>query len=242
MNDYNRLYQHLNLKDKKDPRSIVNLVPSWFAKRLEVIPDEVFMLSEREIRTRVAITDRETKLRISFWQEYYRVSNYKKPIQLNISNIVGGICDARTFQSLIQNSFVLAYVLLAPPEVNNALELQLLKGLERMNEILELRAVDADGNFDKGIADLQLKIYQDAMNRRRGPVSQTSKNLHLVRHEQPLPELPPASRDATPGIAYDIESHIALEEATQSLIENTPVEIKAQALEAEVLSDEQQEN
>lgn len=238
MIDYNRLYQNLNLKDKKDPRSIVNLAPSWLAKRLEVIPDEVFSLTEDELRKRVTLGVREAKLRISFWQEYYRISNSKRLVSINISNVCGGICDHRTFQSLIQNSFVLAFILMAPPEVNNSLEMLVYEGLERMNEIMRMRAIDQEGKFDKGIADMQLKIYQDAMNRRRGPVSTTSKNLHLVRHEPVNPELPTPTREVS-SVAYDIESQIAHEE--QLLIENTPVEIKEHAMSVEVLTDEPQE-
>ncbi|MFN3454033.1 MAG: hypothetical protein ACK41T_03670 [Pseudobdellovibrio sp.] len=194
-------------------------MPSWFSKILEVIPDEVFMLTEDDLRKRCNPTAREEKLRVSFWQEYYRVSQSKKIQQINISNVCGGICDNRTFQALIRNSFTLAFVLMAPPEINTSLEDILLLGIQRMRDIMKLPPVDKDGCFDKGIADIQLKIYQDALNRRRGPVKNThelaSKSMHLHKHLIENATLPP-ERSAT---AIDIEAHLALEEPPAHITE-----------------------
>lgn len=245
MNDYSRLYAGLSLRDKKDPKSIINLAPSWLSNNLATIPDEVLMLSEDELRKKANPYPREEKLRISFWQEYYRVANSSRPQSLNISNICGGICDNRTFQVLVKNSYMLAFILTAPPEVNNSLEELLQLGFKRSREIMVKSAFDEHGVFNKYLADAQFKIYMDAMNRRRGPVAAkieaTGKNLHLHKHQQvPLPEAPPTTN-------FDIEEQIAADEPAPLMIEGVAVEtveateaMRAEAIEihSEVMANE----
>ena len=197
--DYERKYEELSIKDKNNPKSLVNMLPSWLGQLIQAIPEQVLQMNEDELERKIGNISATTyRLRISFWEEYSRAIRMNKKT-MNMSNIYGGLSDGASFQrDLTANSFRLAFLLKSPVEFNVALEEICLMGMNELRKIMIQPIVDDEGKVDSKLAQVKLKIWQDAMDRRRGHVLKQidvkSQNLHLHSHRT-VEEAPPLSAE-----------------------------------------------
>lgn len=168
------------LKDPDNPRSVINITPSSLSKALSFIPDSVFEMDIKELKTLGKCGEKEDKLRIAFWKEYDLAQTTGK--KMSLTNIWKGNCsDVTFFKSILTNNFKLAYILTAPTDYLIQIEDIFQLGMQRMRQILEFEPFDKHGMIDPKIAEVQRKITEDAHLRYKGaiPYKVMSENLHL---------------------------------------------------------------
>ncbi len=175
-------YGELEIRDKDNQRSIVNLLPTWIASYILAIPEEIFSTPLSKLIERFEHTETDSLLRHAFWLEYERAM--KTDTKMTISNIFGGVCDKNYFnREVVTNSFRMAYLLNPPTDYNVRLEELLTIGLEQYREILTLPNINAKGAVDSRLIAVKQKIIEDVTNRRRGQVIQRvevkSQNLNV---------------------------------------------------------------
>lgn len=172
------------LKDKSNPRAMINLVPSSVSKRLEMIPDDIFMMSEKELRKAGDIGEYEERLRISLWREYDNCQVTGKNMVL--SNVYEPVCSQTHFlHRVITNSFRLAYILTPPAEYALQIEEMLNLATDQVREILVASNYDQKGNINTKLADVKMKIWHTLLDRAKGGVVHRSEslNLNLVQNQ-----------------------------------------------------------
>lgn len=170
----------IGIKDKSNPRSLINILPTVMATRLEAVPDDLFLLTEKELERQAEVTDIEKRLRIQFWNEYNTAQ--AAPRRMNIKNVVAGICTDSYFnKKIITNSFKVAYI--CTPLADYKLQMQelLRMGFEQIKDIMMRPHTDQYGNLEPRAADVKFKIWQDVANREIGMVVHRieSKNLNV---------------------------------------------------------------
>lgn len=180
--EFERNYSDLNIKDKDDPKSVVNLCPSVVAEKIMAIPDDIFLLGEEDLKKAANAQPSEESLRVAFWEEYKRAE--RTGSRMNMTNVYAGFVTKRYFQTfVVGNSYKLAYMLMPPMEIQIALEEIVLLGLKRQKEWLSQPLIDSKGNLNVKLGLVQQKITEDALNRRRGHVLRqtevTTRNTNL---------------------------------------------------------------
>jgi hypothetical protein len=127
--------------------------------------------TENQIENEAKPTKTDKHLRVSFWEEVRRAE--EEGVSLIQTNIFRGICSENYWIKLVKEKpHKLAYIMcpLRSYEVENRLLHN--TGQQRMFEILSVSPVKADGKLDKGLADLQLKVYKFLDDKRFGQAVQ----------------------------------------------------------------------
>lgn len=185
---------NLTIKDKEDPRSLINILPSFVADRIDAIPEQVLTMGEAELCRRMEPDAFDEMLRLAFWNEYNLAQAGNR--KMNMSNVYSGVCTYQLFQKAISNSFKLAYYIMPPPTTGLRLEYLMNKGLDQIEKILDLPHQKPDGTPDARMADVKFKITQDLINRVKGQVVQRvevkSQNLNVNADvsAQSIPQAP----------------------------------------------------
>lgn len=157
------------ITDKKNPRSIVNIVPTVLSRQIAVIPESIFAMDEEELRLAARATLVEEQLRISFWREYNSAQDNEKKI--NISNVYGPVCSQSHFlKRIVTNSHKLAFMLTPPQDYKLRLESMLDFGFSQLEEILRLPNKDNKGNPNTKLIAEKFKIVDSLHNRVMGAI------------------------------------------------------------------------
>jgi hypothetical protein len=176
------------IKDKNNPNSAINIAPQSVSRAIGMIPDEFFELTPHELQEKfrkerqgryTKDTEIEEKLRIAFWREYDRASDYGSMMQ--IERICSGICHISVFNKAMTNSYRAAYIC-SPPEDYITTVQELLKiGLDQIRDILLQPHVDEQGRPQPRMADVKMKIVESLTNRVKGMVAHRveTKNLNV---------------------------------------------------------------
>lgn len=183
--EYDRTYHELEHKDFDNPKSLVNLLPSYVSNAVQAIPDEFFLLGEEELTKVARVTPTDNLLRVSFWEEYRRAT--RTSTKMVMSNVYGGLCTKRWFDQVVLNSYKLTFMITPPKEVQVVLENLLLVGLEEMEKILKAPLVHETGKFagefNGKLAHVKVQVFELLLDRRRGQVATKSevitKNLNV---------------------------------------------------------------
>lgn len=168
------------LKDKSEPRSIVNITPSTVSEAIERIPDDLFEMTEKRLRKEADVGEIEEKLRISFWREYDQAQTAKRNI--HVTNVHKGVCTQMHFyKKIITNPLKLTYILTPPQEYALELEEMIAVGFRHLREIMDLPLYTPKGFVDARVAEVKLKIFESVMNRAKGALvyKTESKNLNV---------------------------------------------------------------
>src|SRR4051794_12800675 len=97
----------VGMRDKENPRSLINLLPTNVARALEVIPEDMLLQNEEELRKLVNPDVLEERLRIAFWSEYDAAQRQQR--KMRIASVYGGLCSSTYFaKRVITSSFKLA--------------------------------------------------------------------------------------------------------------------------------------
>lgn len=130
--------QHIDQK-----KSIARMLPDGVAASISLIPDEYLTLDANDLATltphkRFSMTD--NKLRISFWREHSRA--IAQSCNMNVSNVVRGVCSRQYFQKLLMDFAKLAYIILPPDDYEVAMDEFTGYGLDKLREAFD-EAIDS---------------------------------------------------------------------------------------------------
>lgn len=158
--------------DKTNPKSVYNMVPPSVRRRIDEIPDELWLLGTKELEKKYEdISPIDMKLRQSFWLEYDKAHQLNTAVRIN--NVIRGICSRTLFTtSIAARPHRLRYIL-EPPEDYKVVMQELLQiGMDEVRDILKapLMTVDLKGNevTDAKIAAVKLKAVEMLYNRLQG--------------------------------------------------------------------------
>jgi hypothetical protein len=169
-------------RDSSHPRAVINLLPKFMRDRVHQLPPSTLHLRENELNE-LLFTDgkgRPTRrknvglvvLRLQFWDEYDRVVRHKLP-GMDFNRVLDRVMSPSLFQEFIAaNSEALMYILTPPVPYLMTLRECMLLGVERFKEILAIPAVDADGQPNLELAEIQLKMFQTLDLRLHGAATQ----------------------------------------------------------------------
>lgn len=204
-----------------DPRSLINILPSYVADNVQRVPRELLELNEGDISRKVhsekLMSPELRMLRVAFWAEYDKAQAMMR--KMNMTNVFGGVCSITYFRNrVVTNPLMLAYILTPVSEYEVNIKELLVYGLAQLREILSLPHVDKNGKPDPKMAEVKVKIVQDLITRDRGSVVHKieSKNLHMNVNQNV-----PDGRDMR-----SVERE--LEELQRELIEGDVIDVKAE--------------
>jgi hypothetical protein len=174
--------------NRGSPRSLMSLLPSGMA---DLIMDtlrknpELFELylerddSRFEKLVRPTITD--NLLRMSFWNEYYRVQG-QGDTRMRPIHIYEAVCPRDQFYNILQRPHRVMWILTPPQDQIQQMEVLLQKGIRRLDEILSLPMV-TDGKVNIAVANLIMKTAVVLDVRLRGQATQKVEitNKHEVK-------------------------------------------------------------
>lgn len=125
------------LLDLSDPQSVVNKVPEKLAEAILALPKKYFKMSERQLRSACNPNEIVARMRLTFWDEYYRVAGKKNPMV--VSNITRGVCFRDYFyEDILTDEKWFAYVCTPPKDYVISMREMLDLGLDELREVIEL--------------------------------------------------------------------------------------------------------
>ena len=213
------------LRDRDNPRSVINIVPSSISNALSYIPDSIFEMSVAELKKIVEPGVEAERLRVAFWKEYDQAQISKK--NMNISNIYQGTCTQNWFlKKYVGNSFNLAYIMTPPLDYETSMMESLNYGIEQVREILALPHIDEKGKINAKLADVKVKIVESLLERVKGAVVSRveSRNLNVIVEK---PNVPSIAEDSTPKLE-EIKERLKL---LESQAEGTVINVTGQEIE-----------
>lgn len=169
--------REIDLWDRTNERAVINQVPPRVQEAFIVASQkepELFGIDERDLFTRLRNTRRtpsptDNRIRLAFWFEYDQAQLQARKFE--IKRAFGGVCgEAYFYQSFITNSARLAWLLTPPTDYVIKTQEALDFGLDRLRDILEREPVNAKGQFDVRLAELQAKITWMLEQRVKGAV------------------------------------------------------------------------
>jgi hypothetical protein len=197
------------LREESNPRSVINLVPPYLQTQIKVIPEEFLDMEEEELKVAGRCDIVENRLKHSFWHEYTNAQ--LKGRSMNLVNVYSGVCSSHYFKnSIIHNSYKLAYILIPPASYRIALDELLSISLEQIRDIMTTPHRDAKGKVDAKLAAVKVKIADSIIMRVKGAVVQKveQKNLNVnvdvEDYDEKLRELE-AQINKTQGNVIDVE-------------------------------------
>jgi len=158
--------------DETEARSLISIMPPEAKKTLYRSPAFYFKLPEHELQRQIKPTPRLNQIRMAFWREYDAAQSAMG--KMTLKGIISFLGNLPTFyvREALTTPNQLAWVLCPPVSYENTLEEALQRGLQRVNEILDISLHDEDGRFDKGRAELLLKAVAFLDVRKHGMPTQ----------------------------------------------------------------------
>ena len=119
-------------------KAIMRMLPEMVAANIYLIPDEYLTFDANELETltpnrRFTMTD--NKLRISFWREHSRA--IAQCCNMNISNVVRGVCSRAFFTRFMNDKARMAYMILPPDDYEIAMEEFTGYGIDKLREAFD---------------------------------------------------------------------------------------------------------
>jgi hypothetical protein len=193
----------LSIKDKSNPRSLINLVPTVMEQALMAVPDELMEMPEEELRKKSKPDATDEFIKLSFWDEYDRAQ--ARGVKLDLVNVYVRACSRDYFyKKFLGNSHKVAWLLTPPAQYEVALNAILARGLQRLHEIvnmpLEQPVYDKEGKYcgtkhDANIAKTIAQVVKDVDIRVNGAIPQfvntKSTNVNVnVNRDDSMREIP----------------------------------------------------
>ena len=155
--DFERVYQNLSITDTTDPHSLVNMAPAIISERLKTIPADMFELTEEDILRKGIISEKEERLRVTFWQEYTRAIRCEE--KMNGENIYLGVATKIEFRRICDHSAKLLYITMPVASFYTEAEYLLTIGFRRAKDILKLEPIYTTENDEgQAITKVDLKL------------------------------------------------------------------------------------
>jgi hypothetical protein len=168
-----------SIVDQADPFSLVNMVSERLKELILLLPEELFLLSERDLKNRFRPTSTDYALRVSFWREFERAAVRGKG-KIQCTAVFAGICsEAYFFNKFITNEAKLAWMVRPLQTYQREMEAILARGTERLWELIEIKIKDGKGKIDPKLADILLKTITVVENRVKGMAVQRTEQKSL---------------------------------------------------------------
>jgi hypothetical protein len=170
------------LRDRENPRALVNMVPPAVQNAMERVPIEYRDKSEPELledlKLRKFIPNAtDHRLRFMFWKEYERALTNGG--NLVMSHVYRGVCSSDYFYVVLQNKERVAFLLCPPIDYVIAAEEALIFGINQLREILASPHITIGGSLDAKAAGVKVEIIKLLDLRVKGAVVHTTRNLNL---------------------------------------------------------------
>lgn len=170
------------LKDRSNPRSLVNILPSHVAEVVHCIPDELLTMPEEELAMLGKITIDDERLRESFALEYAHSQNRKK--QMMMTNVYGGVCTPEYWKRVaLKNSFKMAYIIRLPTDHQLDMRQILSAGLKEMRKVMAMEMTDDKGRPNFKLADVKRRIVEMMLLQTYGYGVQRIENKNFNVHK-----------------------------------------------------------
>jgi predicted transcriptional regulator len=223
------------IRDKTNPRALINLVPEAVQNAIERLPEEYTNKSEPELLTlfqgrKYAPDPLVYRLRSMFWKEYDRAQcNLTK---MNMAHVYMGICSKDYFYVVLQNKEKVSMIICPPVDYMLAAEEALIYGIEQLRDILQLKHTTISGAIDQKAAQVKVEIVKLLDTRVKGAVVQTTKNLNVNVNAQ-------APKDQGAVKTEDVDKRIKeLEDSLSQLSSSATIKKETNIIDAEVVSDD----
>jgi hypothetical protein len=214
-------YEGVSAKDRTNPRAIINLIRNLnFEQAIMAVPDEFFLMDEKDLSKKAKVTVTDDFIKTSFWNEYDLAQAKAKNIV--VENVYVRCCSRDYFfKQFLSNSYKVAWLLTPPPSYQVMIETLLSKGLSRLYEIISLplenTVIDKFGvahtEIDAKMAHVIYQITKDIDIRVKGAIPQfiksESRNINVNATAQILEN----NVNANPNME-DIDEEIQRLEAT----------------------------
>jgi len=172
--------------DKTEPRSIYNLVAAKFQEAIERVNPEYYKWTPKGLEKHADLDERDYRLRISFWQEYYNTQD-KFLNKISLPGVARGICTMEYLYSTVFFSPIkLAWILYPPANYTKAMEEMLDLSMRNLRDVLMLdhniplppsgdthtKTGHVRARFDLGLIREKIKIFALLDNRLKGAAIQ----------------------------------------------------------------------
>lgn len=169
------------ISDQENPRALTNLVSEKFRdaihKTLETCPQYFDNQSEHDLRLLLKPDDTVCRVRIAFWQEYFRAQDDGKKMMM--SRVYSGVTSHDSFYGpILARPQNIAWIITPPVKYMLAMEEALNRGLHNLTVIMGMNLLDENGEIKPKAASIFLKAFEMMQERVKGSVIQ--KNLHIT--------------------------------------------------------------
>jgi hypothetical protein len=164
--------------DRENPYSMINKLPEGWDVYLELAKNEVYRFytkSDVEITNilKGKLSEREHRIRLSLWDEYYRVTDMGFQKMRAITIVRGASTTVEVFERHYANKpEVLAYFFTAPSSYIGTMKQILNEGQQRLLDIMRLPLQDENGKINTSVMNAVLKTFQLVDLRLKGSVVQ----------------------------------------------------------------------
>lgn len=177
---------YLEQMDPENPLGLLALTTGSLRAAIEAVPADMALMEERKLRERINPTPVDYSLRTSFWREY-ELAVRNRDSKIYAASIYAGICsDAYFYQKFLKDTDRVAWLLRPLQGYMKEIEAVLVRGTERLWELVEMDITTIDKNGDKKVdprlASVMLEAIKMVENRAKGMAVQRSesKNLNVV--------------------------------------------------------------
>jgi hypothetical protein len=174
-----------------ETETLLRHLPLVLRRRVQDIPQTFFEMDEEELAANTPsgrFTAKETKLRLSFWREFYKAQESNGV--LSELAIVRGICSQRHFRErILTDPIKFTYILTPPPDYMLTLEETLGTLMHKLRDVADLPTRDEDGKPIYKNIELMLKVFPHIDNRVKGAAIQRieSKSLSVTTNIKDVP-------------------------------------------------------
>ncbi len=162
------------LADPENPRAVLNLVPPRIREAAAMAISshpQLFDLDEKTLRDKVRPSDSVLRIRVAFWNEYFRVQDAELP-KMDAAKIYAGVVHQQMFYGhILGKPGNVAWILCPPHNYMIAMEEILDRGMNNLAKIIGM-PVTTDGEVDVKKAKLFLEAFKTVQERVKGSVVQ----------------------------------------------------------------------
>lgn len=173
--------------DETNPGSLINIVPKIMVepiKELAIRAPSYIGLGEKQLREKIEYTGVDDRLRLTFWDEFHNATmENRRMLSSRFINVHTCTIEVFVREYLRRPGAKLAFVITPPRKYTLAMRHLLEKGVERIEEIMNLPITKADGTPNTTMISQILKAFALIDLRVKGAIVQKmqiqQQNLNL---------------------------------------------------------------
>lgn len=173
---------YLEYLDKDNPFGVFSLLKGSMRQAIADLPDGMELLSERELRKQMKPTPTDYAIRTAFWRSYEETVS-KEKTHMPTFMVFRGICSENYFYNkFLKDPWKVAWMVKPVQSYLREIESILLKGTERLWEIMEMDIMSVDKMTGREMVDSKraavlLEAIKMVENRAKGLAVQRSESF-----------------------------------------------------------------